>query len=349
MAPKVTVPEVRSSQAGARPSRPRHAHRLRHPRGPHRRRGRGRHDPGGRLPGQQRARPGRHPPGGRGRSWPTTWRRWAGPRPGPWWWATCPGSATTCRWRTPSATPPVLVRAGRPGREARGRPGPGAHDRGPHRHRDPRHGPPGPDAPVGPRHGRLQGPGQRGRRGRRPGRRRQGHRGGGVLRHGPRGGARRRGGPGHRRGRRPHHRHRGRGRPATARSWSSTTSSAWGRARCPSSSAGTPTWPLSPWRPSRPGPTTSGRGRSPPTPRPTTSPPSRAPGATDPPVRYHGRWSRTGSPSGSGRPSEPCSAGWRSPACRVARVQREVSRACGRTKQWSSSTPRSKSRPSREP
>ena len=105
-----------------------------------------------------------------------------------------------------------------------------------------------------------------------------------------------------------------------------------GWARCPSSSAATPTWPRSPWRRSRPGPPTCARGPSRPTPRPTTCPPSRAPGGTDPPVGYHGRWSRTGSPSGTGRPTEPCSAGGRSPVRRVARVQREVSRACGRTR-----------------
>ncbi len=42
---------------------------------------------------------------------------------------------------------------------------------------------------------------------------------------------------------------------------------------------------------------------------------SRAPGVTDPPVRYHGRWPRTGSPPGTGRSDRTLLRRGRSPAC----------------------------------
>ena len=63
-------------------------------------------DPCGRLAGQRRARPRRHAAGGRGGHGPPRRGRGPGRRRGPWWWGTCPGSATTSRPRTPCATPP---------------------------------------------------------------------------------------------------------------------------------------------------------------------------------------------------------------------------------------------------
>ena len=129
----------------------------------------------------------------------------------------------------------------RPGREARGRPQAAADDRGDHRRRDPRDGPPRAHPAVAPRDGRLQGAGPRARRRAGAGGRRQGPGRGRLLRDRARGRARRGGPHGHRRRRRAHHRDRCRSPAPTGRCSCTTTCSASRTGSCRSSCAATPT------------------------------------------------------------------------------------------------------------
>ena len=117
-------------QAGRRRRAPGHAHRLRHPRGAHRRRRRGGPDPGGRLGGQQRPGPPRHPAGRHRGHGPSRGGRGTGLDPGP----GGGGHAVDELPRVGGGHAPQRghARPGRRrGRQARRGPGPGAHGRGP--------------------------------------------------------------------------------------------------------------------------------------------------------------------------------------------------------------------------
>ncbi len=332
MAPKVTVPEVRSRKRARGGAAPGHAHRLRHPRGAHRRRRRGRHDPGGRLGGQHRARPRRHPAGRRGSHGPSRRRCGPGRRPGPGGGGHAVAQLPRVGARTPSATPP---RWSGPGAQAVKLEGGRARV-------------PMVEALVAteiPVMGHLGlTPQSVHAMGGYKVQARQAAAAEALLSTTPRPWP-----------------------PPGASPWFSRASPTWwparvtdevdvptigigagagcdgqvlvfhdllglGGARSPSSSASTPTWPPWPSRRCRRGPPTSARGTSRPTPRPTTCRPSRPPGDPDPPFGYHGRRPRTGSPPA--RPGIGCTLLRRggAPVAEWRRVQREVSRACGRTR-----------------
>ena len=237
MAPKVTAPEVRSRKRSRGAPTPRHAHRLRHPRGPHRRRRRGRHDPGRRLAGQQRAGPGRHPPGRRRGHGPPRGRRGPGRRPGPWWSGDLPWLSYHVSVEDTIRNAALLVRAGAEAVKLEGGRVRVAMIEALVATEIPVMGHLGLTPQSVHAMGGYKVQAKEAAAAEALVDRRQGHRRRGLLRHRPRGGPRRGGGPGHRRGRRAHHRDRGRGRPATGRSSSSTTCSAWAWAGCPSSSA----------------------------------------------------------------------------------------------------------------
>ena len=204
--------------------------------------------------------------------------------------------------------------------------------------RDPGHGPPRPHPPVGQRHGRLPGPGPGRRRGPRPDASTpRPWSAAGCFAVVLEGVPESVGAAITESHRRAHHRHRGRAglrrpgarlpRPARVQ-----------RHARPSSSAATPTWARRPRRRWPPTPPTCGRGPSRPTPRSTTElgTPATRPVPTG--LRIAGRvravvaatrWRPSSSDLphavGLGRSSRP--------------IQREVSRRCGHTKPWSSSTP----------